>query len=72
MCLDRRVAGHRVVIVQVIARQLRKNCRVKAHRRDPALVERMRRHLHRDAFGAEVAQLRELALYVDCIGGCQI
>ena len=42
------VGLHRGVIVQMVAAQVGERGRVEAHAVDPALIERMRGHLHRD------------------------
>ena len=63
------VALERAVIVQVIARQVGEDRGIEAHAIDTMLVERMRRHFHRETSHACVAQFGELTVHRDGIRG---
>ena len=63
------VGLHRAVIVQMVARQVGENRRVEAHAVDAPLVEGVRGDFHAHALGAQRAQLRQLTLQRDGIGG---
>ena len=63
------VALERAVIVQVIARQVGEHRGIEAHPVDAVLVERVRRHFHRETSHACVAQFGELTVHRDGIRG---
>ncbi len=62
--LGREVVVERVVEVEVVTAQVREHADAKPGAVDAMLCERVRRHLHRDGGGADVAQPRELRLQV--------
>ena len=53
------VRGHRLVIVEMIAREVREQRDVELRAVDAALVEPVRRHFHRNGLGACGVKLRE-------------
>ena len=48
----------------MVAREIRERGGLEAHGGDPILLDRVRGDLHADAFGAELAQRRELTMNV--------
>ncbi len=60
---------HRDVVIQMVAAQVGERGRVKMYAVDPALIQGMRGHFHRDIAHTERAQTRECAVYADGIGG---
>ena len=66
--LGRLVSFERVVIVEVVLREIREHGDVERRAVHAPLMQRVRRHFHRHRLRARVAQLRETALQLRCVG----
>ncbi len=53
----------------MVTRQIREGGCLEAHRRHAMLLDRVRRHFHADAFGAELPQGGKLAMDADGVRG---
>ena len=67
-CLGREVRFHRVMVVEMIARQVREHTRGKRHTFNATLFERMGRHLHRDDAHSRFCEIGEQTLQFDGTG----
>ena len=67
--LGGRVGLHGAVVVEMVAREVGERGGVEAHAIDARLVQRMRGHFHATHSAPQRAQLRELPLHGDGIGG---